>query len=82
MKNAIIAAMTTYIFWTDICVVHSAPAVVVPLIWLTFWLCIWAADEEIKDWKRRLRGGKRLQRSIRRMVREATDTMGRKEEWF
>lgn len=69
MKNAIIAAMATYIFWTDCCVIR--PIAALPIIFLVFWLLIAEIDEQIRDYKRAKRKGERLARVIRRMEREA-----------
>ena len=61
MKNAIIAALGTYIFY-GFCVVKSF---ILPfLLFIVFWLMIWAIDEEIKDYLRMVRRGKRLNKII------------------
>lgn len=68
MKNLMIALLVTYIFWTDIAVIHPLP--VLPLMVLCFWLAIAAVDDVVMDYKDRLRRGRRLQRKIKRMERE------------
>ena len=61
MKNAIIAALGTYIFY-GFCVVKSF---ILPfLLFIVFWLMIWAIDEEIKDYLRMVRRGKSLNKII------------------
>ena len=68
MKNFIIALCITYIFWTDIAVIHPLP--VLPLMVICFWLAIAAVDDVVMDYKDRIRKGRRLQRKIKRMERE------------
>lgn len=68
MKNMIIAALMTYIFWTDICVIHPLP--VLPMIFATFWLMIAGIDDLMDDYRQTIRRGQRLQRRIRKMERE------------
>ena len=67
MKNIIIALLTTYIFYTDLCVVKLW--YIVPLIFVVFWLVIAEADEVIRDYQETVRRGRRLQRTIKRMER-------------
>lgn len=68
MKNLTIALLVTYIFWTDIAIIHPLP--VLPLMVLCFWLAIAAVDDVVTDYKDRLRRGRSLQRKIKRMERE------------
>ena len=68
MKNILIALLITYIFWTDIAIIHPLP--VLPLIFVCFWLVIITIDDVVTDYKDRLRKGRRLQRKIKRMERE------------
>ena len=68
MKNIIIALLTTYIFWTDFCVIHPLP--VLPLMFVAFWLMIAWIDDLIDDYRQTIRRGQRLQRRIRKMERE------------
>ena len=63
MKNIIIAAFTTYVFWTDFAEIHPLP--VLPLIFVTFWLIIAGIDDLIT-----VRKGQRLQRKIKRLEKE------------
>ena len=67
MKNIIIALLTTYIFYTDFCVVKLW--YIVPLIFVVFWLVIAEIDEVIRDYQETVRRGRRLQRTIKRMER-------------
>lgn len=67
MKNILIAILTTYIFYTDFCVVKLW--YIVPLIFVVFWLVIAEADEVIRDYQETVRRGRRLQRTIKRMER-------------
>lgn len=68
MKNIIIAALTTYVFWTDFAEIHPLP--ILPLLFVTFWFIIAGIDELIVDYKHTIRKGQRLQRKIKRMERE------------
>ena len=68
MKNLIIALLVSYVFWTDIAVIHPLP--LLPLMVLCFWLAIAAVDDVVTDYKDRIRKGRRLQRRIKRMERE------------
>ena len=68
MKNFIIALLITYIFWTDIAIIHPLP--VLPLAFVCFWLIVAEIDEIATDYRRRIREGRRLQRKIKRMERE------------
>lgn len=67
MKNIIIALLTTYIFYTDFCVVKLW--YIVPLIFVVFWLVISEIDEVIRDYQETVRRGRRLQRTIKKMER-------------
>ena len=67
MKNIIIALLTTYIFYTDLCVVKLW--YIVPFIFVVFWLVIAEIDEVIRDYQETVRRGRRLQRTIKRMER-------------
>ena len=68
MKNIIIAAFATYVFWTDFAVIH--PVVAFPMLFVTIWFIIAGIDDLISDYKNRIRKGQRLQRKIKRMERE------------
>lgn len=68
MKNILIAILTTYVFWTDIAIIHPLP--VLPLIFVCFWLIVAEVDEVVTDYRKRIRNGQRLQRRIKRMERE------------
>lgn len=68
MKNMIIAALMTYIFWTDICVIHPLP--VLPMIFGAFWLMIAGIDDLMDDYRQTIRRGQRLQRRIGKMEKE------------
>lgn len=67
MKNILIAIMTTYVFYTDLCVVKLW--YVVPLIFVTFWLIIAGIDELIRDFQRQVKRGQRLQAKLRKAER-------------
>ena len=61
MKNVIIAALGAYIFY-GFCVVRHF---IIPIVaFLLFWVMVEAIDEEIKDYVRRVRRGKRLNKII------------------
>lgn len=68
MKNILIAALITYIFWTDVAVIHPLP--VLPLMFVVFWLLIAGIDDLIDDYRKTIRRGQRLQRRIRKMEKE------------
>lgn len=68
MKNCIIALLAAYIFCTDLCVDRSTPIANV-LIWLVIWLSIWAADEWLKDYRKRHKRGNYLVGKIKKMER-------------
>ena len=68
MKNFMIALLVTYIFWTDLAVIHPLP--VLPLVVVCFWLIVAEIDEVVTDYRKRIRHGQRLQRRIKRMERE------------
>lgn len=68
MKNLIIAVLVTYIFWTDFIVVPTHIAVL-PLLLIIFYFSTWAADEWIKDQRRKRKRGSYLVGKIRKMER-------------
>lgn len=68
MKNLVLAILATYIFWTDMAVIHPLP--VLPIIVLLIWATLVEIDDVITDYKKRIREGRRLQRRIKRMERE------------
>ena len=67
MKNILIAILTTYVFYTDLCVVKLW--YVVPLIFVTFWLIIAGIDELIRDFQHQVKRGQRLQAKLRKAER-------------
>lgn len=67
MKNIIIALLTTYIFYTDFCVVKLW--YIVPFIFLIFWAMLTGVEDLILDYQETVRRGRRLQRTIKRMER-------------
>ena len=67
MKNVLIAILTTYVFYTDLCVVKLW--YVVPLIFVTFWLIIAGIDELIRDFQHQVKRGQRLQAKLRKAER-------------
>ena len=67
MKNIMIAILTTYIFYTDFCVVKLW--YIVPFIFIVFWFAISEVDEVIRDYQETVRRGRRLQRTIKKMER-------------
>lgn len=67
MKNIIIALLTTYIFYTDFCVVKLW--YIVPFIFLIFWAMLAGVEDLIRDYQETVRRGRRLQRTIKRMER-------------
>lgn len=66
MKNMIISALCTYIFY-GFCEVKLW--YVIPFIFLVFWMIIAGVDELIKDYREQVRRGRKLQRAIRRAER-------------
>ena len=61
MKNVIIAALSAYIFYGFCEVRHF----ILPfLLFVVFWLMVVAIDEDIKDFRRKVRRGKRLSKVI------------------
>lgn len=67
MKNAIIAALITYVFYTDFCVIKLW--YLIPLMFLVFWGLIASVDELINDYQKQVRRGQRLQNKLRRAER-------------
>lgn len=67
MKNIIIALLTTYIFYTDFCVVKLW--YIVPFIFLIFWAMLAGVEDLIRDYQETVRRGRRLQRTIKKMER-------------
>lgn len=67
MKNIIIALLTTYIFYTDFCVVKLW--YIVPFIFLIFWAMLAGVEDLILDYQETVRRGRRLQRTIKKMER-------------
>lgn len=63
MKNAIIAALGAYIFY-GFCVDRSIA--ISFIVFLLFWVLIEDIDENIKDFRRKVRRGKRLKDQIER----------------
>lgn len=67
MKNIIIALLTTYIFYTDFCVVKLW--YLVPFIFIVFLGLLAGVEDLIMDYQETVRRGRRLQRTIKRMER-------------
>ena len=67
MKNIIIALLTTYIFYTDFCVVKLW--YLVPFIFIVFLGLLAGVEDLIRDYQETVRRGRRLQRTIKRMER-------------
>ena len=67
MKNIIIALLTTYIFYTDFCVVKLW--YIVPFIFIVFLGLLAGVEDLILDYQETVRRGRRLQRTIKRMER-------------
>lgn len=67
MKNLIIAILATYVFYTDICVVHLW--YVIPFMFLVFWLVVAGIDELIQDYHKQVRRGQRLQMKLKQAER-------------
>ena len=67
MKNIIIALLTTYIFYTDFCVVKLW--YIVPFIFIVFLGLLAGLEDLIRDYQETVRRGRRLQRTIKRMER-------------
>jgi hypothetical protein len=66
MKNLIIAILATIIFYTQFCVIKMP--LVMPVFTLSVWMIIAEIDEIISDYKKSVKRGEKLQRSIRRVV--------------
>lgn len=61
MKNAIIAALGAYIYY-GFCVEKS---IVIPfIVFFLFWALVEEIDEDIKDFKRKVKRGERLSKII------------------
>ena len=67
MKNILIAILTTYIFYTDFCVVKLW--YLVPFIFIVFLGLLAGVEDLIRDYQETVRRGRRLQRTIKRMER-------------
>lgn len=67
MKNIIIALLTTYIFYTDFCVVQLW--YIVPFIFIVFLGLLAGVEDLIRDYQETVRRGRRLQRTIKKMER-------------
>ena len=66
MKNLIISILSTIIFYTQFCVIKMP--LVMPVFTLSVWMIIAEIDEIISDYKKSVKRGEKLQRSIRRVV--------------
>ena len=67
MKNLIIAALVTYVFYTDFCVIRLW--YVIPFIFLTAWFLLAETDELIRDYQNSVRRGRKLQLDLKRAER-------------
>ena len=67
-KNMVIAALITYIFWTDCCVVH--PVWALPLVFVSFWGFIAEGEEIFKSYTKSLKRGQYLTGKISRMRKD------------
>lgn len=68
MKNAVISALLTYIFYTDIAEVKILW--LAPIIFGLVWLMLeWIEEDLINDYLRRLRRGRRALRGIKRALK-------------
>ena len=68
MKNMIIAALMTYIFWTDICVIHPLP--VLPMIFGVIWMLLAAMEDLVKDFRKAVARGNKLNYRIDEIKRK------------
>ena len=67
MKNIIIAILTTYVFYTDFCVIKLW--YIVPFMFLIFLALIAGVEDLILDYQETVRRGRKLQRTIKKMER-------------
>lgn len=64
MKNAVISALLTYIFYTDCCEVKLVWTI--PIIFcLILFILVWIEEDLVKDYLRHKRRGQRLIRRMR-----------------
>lgn len=68
MKNAMIAILLTYIYYTDFCVVKMP--VVVPVMILIVWALLAEIEEYFTEYGKSVRRGQQLAHRIRRMKRK------------
>lgn len=68
MKNILIALLLTYIFWSDVCVVHPLP--VLPLIFGLFWAVIAGVEDLFIDYFKTVKRGKKLAGRVKRLKHE------------
>lgn len=68
MKNILISALATWIFWKEICVIQ--PIWILPVVFFVILAWIRCIEDEIREYQRRKRRGQSLARKIRRIGRE------------
>jgi len=68
MKNAMIAILLTYIYYTDFCVVKMP--IVIPIMILILWALLAEIEEYFKEYGKSVRRGQQLAHRIRRMKRK------------
>lgn len=77
MKNAVISALATYIFYTDFCEVKLVWTI--PIVFgLILFVLVWIEEDLVNEYKRSTERGKKLKRNIRRAMKTedgANDTV-------
>lgn len=67
MKNGIISALATYVFYTDFCEVKILW--IIPVAYLLFWFLLISVDDAIFEYRASRRRGEKLARRIRKIRR-------------
>ena len=67
MKNGLIAALATYIYYTDLCVIKAW--YLMPFIFLLIWGLMSEAEDLIREYRESVRRGQKLQRKIKKAER-------------
>lgn len=68
MKNIIISALATWVFWSDICEIH--PVWVLPIIFALILAWITSVEYEVREHRKSKRRGQSLARKIGRIGKE------------
>ena len=71
MKNVMISALATWIFWQELCEIH--PVWVLPIVFAIILGWIQCVEYEIREYQRSKRRGRSLARKIGKIGREMVD---------